>query len=424
MADVISRFIETRELNQFILLVSLVFCRVADAQKLVYIIDSVSGIALVGGVALVEDNRIIMYSDIEGKLRFIGDYKDSTWISFSMIGYEKKNIRFRDLPQTILLSPKVYKLKETIIYPMTPRRYIEMAFDSFQKNHVPFSFKQEVFFREEYIVNDDYLRFQEMMMNIYQFPKSDDSRKYYISGSYPEIKNIYRLDNVKKIAEIKESMGKLLSPYMNWNILSSYSYVKGTNILNLVFTILLDDPQTVYTLLPDENVGGYSALHIQGTHFVRGHRVFSSHILLEKQSMAVLQFSVLDQSSNIVKKLLSFKMKLALWLLGIKMNVNKYYCKILFEKNKDNFWTVSDFMAMCSFKFKRNTPLDVLILMNYRMNPSISNSSIPSGAELYGKSHKILDNYHPQKRFVSEVKYAIPLTPLQEERLKNMFIPR
>ena len=256
-------------------------------------------------------------------------------------------------------------------------------------------------------------------MNIYQFPKFNDRRKYYKSGSYPEVTAMYRIDDYKRINEVKYAVGKLLSDQINFNQFTLSSYAKGTNILNLIFTELLTDQDAVYKVLADENIKGYTAIHIQGEHFSDEKLLYTTNIYIEPQSMAVLHFSLLATEENVVKHWIDFKTRMLMWVMGIKINVAKFYCKINFEKNNHGFWTVSDYSAMCPISFKKKAQLDCMVLMNYRMEPIVEEAKMPSSS-LYGKNQELFDQYKVGKRFSDKLTYSIPLVPTQIERLKKI----
>lgn len=388
------------------------------SQDAILIQDSVTEKPLVGVSIGIPSLNLILHSDLEGKV-ILPTLPSNTSIHISNLGFEKKILTSSSLTTTIKLSPTAYRLKETVIKPIEAKDYIQLAFDSFQKNHVPKIFKQRVFYREEFIVNNSYLRFQELAMNIYQFPKFNDRRKYYKSGSYPEVTHMYRIDDYKRLNEVKFAVGKLIANQINFNQFSLYSYAKGTNILNLIFTELLSDDQAKFKIMPDENIKGYPAIHIQGEHYSKDVILYTTNIYLEPQSMAVLHFSLLATEENVVKHWIDFKTRILMWVMGIKVNVAKFYCKINFEKNNQGFWTVSDYTAMCPISFKKKAQLDCMVLMNYRMEPIVEEAKMPSSS-LYGYNQQLFNEYKPSNRFANKINYSIPLVPVQRERLKKM----
>lgn len=392
------------------------FCDLFSQNKLV-ILDSLTHQPLVGVSFKAFQSKLYLHSDLDGQVLFPANLPVNDSIIVSMLGYESLIYLSNLLPTQILLSPKKYLLREAIIKPVEPKEYILRSFDSFKQNHVPFPYQQQVFYREEFIVNDAYLRFQEMDMTIYQFPKNNDSRKYYISGSYPKVNQMYRIDDYKQMADVKASLGKLVSSSFNFNYLSMYSYTKGVNIMNFIFTTLLEDKEIKYTYLGTENIKGYQAMHIQGDHYEGKNLKYSSHIFLEENSYAVIHFSLLASDYDISKKYLDFKTKAALWLLGIRFKVKKYYTKIQFQRTKEGIWAVEDFMTMVPLEVKKKKLLDGYMNISYRMSPMIEKSPIPFSSEIYQHNQFLFDNYKSSSRFGDKLSYSIPLVPKQRERL-------
>jgi hypothetical protein len=391
----------------------------SQAQISIQILDSSSQRPIVGASIGIASINTILNSDLEGNVILPESLRSADLIQISNLGYERQSYPYSSIPHIIYLNPKTYQLKETVIQPILPRRYIEMAFDSFLVNHVPFPFKQKVFFREEFIVNNSYLRFQELEMNIYQFPKKHDHRKYYISGSYPEVLKMYRIDDYRQMNQVKYAVGKLLSKHVYFNQISLYSNAKGTNILNLIFTELLQDNNAKYRFMANENIKGYQTIHIQGEHFDNNTLLYTTHIYIEPISMAVLHFSLLASDENMVNHWIDFKTKILMWIMGIKINVSKFYFKVQFEKNKENFWSVSDVTAMCPIEFSKKAKLNCTVIMNYRMNNLIERADVPS-AKLYGQNQILFNQYKSSSRFNQGIPYSIPLTPIQLERLKKI----
>jgi hypothetical protein len=397
----------------------LCYSALISAQRRIQLLDSVTSKPLVG-VSVQMYSRPQLHSDLEGYFHISNSTTNSDTIFLSMLGYNSSYILAGDVTNKITLSPRQYILRETKITPHEPREYILRAFDSFQRNHVPFPFKQKVFFREEYIVNDAYLRFQEMDMDIYQFPKSKDSRKYYISGSYPKVNALYRMDDIKKMNEVKSSLGSILGKSINFNYLSTYSYTKGVNIMNFIFTTLLEDKDAKYKYLGSENIKGYQAMHIQGDHYEGSQLKYTTHIYLEENSYAVMHFSMLASDYDISKKYMDFKTKLALWILGIKIKVKKYYAKIQFQRTKEGVWTVEDYMTMVPISVQRKSDLDGMLNITYRMSPSIEKTLQPIGYQIYGENQTLFDAYISNPRFADKLNYSIPLVPSQKDRLGKM----
>lgn len=115
----------------------------------------------------------------------------------------------------MILSQQRFVLSPVLIHPVDPKLYLERAFDGFDVNHLHIPYSQRVFYREEFIVNDLYARFKEMDIEAYQFPKTNDSRKFYISGSYPKVHRFYKKDDGFLMKDIKASLGKIVGKQLN-----------------------------------------------------------------------------------------------------------------------------------------------------------------------------------------------------------------
>jgi len=136
-------------------------------------------------------------------------------IAISYLGYQRQLISAIHLKEKVLLSHHRFVLPPILIYSVDPKLYLQRAFDSFYVNHLPAPYSQRAFYREEFIVNDHYARFQEMDIEVYQFPKSNDSRKFYISGSYPKVHRFYKKDDGFLMKDIKASLGKIVEKQLN-----------------------------------------------------------------------------------------------------------------------------------------------------------------------------------------------------------------
>lgn len=362
----------------------------------------------------------IFYSDIDGKIVIPQTLTSRDTLVFSALGYERKLYSALQLPSKIYLTQRKYILPTAIIKPIDPKDYISRAFDSFYINHLPNPFSQKVFYREEFIVNDHYARFQEMDIEVYQFPKTNDNRKYYISGSYPKVHKFYKRDDSFLMKDIKASLGKIVGKQLNFNYFSGYSYVKGVNMLNFIFTHLLENKDIQYKYLGTENVKGHQAMHIQGRFFQDKVNYSIIDLYLEEETYAVLHMSIQATDENLTKQFLDFKTRTLLWFLGVKVNVKKYYSKIQFSKNTQGFWSVEDFMLMLPVTIHKKKKLDIYLNIGYRMSPSLTINPKPLGYSVYQENQHLFDTQKTGERFSENLNYSIPILPAQIERLNRM----
>lgn len=388
------------------------------SQKLLIVLDSQTLQPIVGASVYNLKSKQLAYTDFEGKTNIIAS--TDTFI-ISSLGYYRITVAGVNIPSEILLKPVRYLLPQATILPLHPREMIQRAFDSFYRNHLPFAFSQNVFYREEFIVNNDYLRFQEMDLTVYQFPKSNDKRKFYISGSYPKVKQFYRRDDSAKLNDTKVALGRWVGRELNFNKMTMYSYTKGVNSLNFIFTQLLEDNQNLkFSYLGIENIKGYNALHIRCEHYSDKQLIVTSDIYLEENSYAVLHFSLLSSSENITKQFVDFKTRTLLWLLGIKIDVKRFYSKMQFYKTAEGFWAVEDVMLMFPVQVKKKKLLDAYINIGYRMDKTITKGRAAYGYEIYQQNQYLFDHQKMQMRFADKLPYAIPTTNEQKLRLDRI----
>jgi hypothetical protein len=407
-------------LKQLLLLFWIFLCAKLSAQTTISILDSATQLPLAGVSIIVTRYPNIHFTDIEGRSTIPHMLSSKDTISISHLGYQKQIISAIHLKENIYLTQRRFILPPVLIHPVNPKLYLQRAFDSFYVNHLPAPYSQKVFYREEFIVNDHYARFQEMDIEVYQFPKTNDSRKFYISGSYPKVHRFYKKDDSLLMKDIKASLGKIAGKQLNYNYLSGYSYVKGVNMLNFIFTHLLEDKNIEYKYLGMENIKGYNSLHIQGKFYQDKINYSNIDIFLEENSYAVLHVSIQATDENLTKQFLDFKTRTILWLLGVKIDVKKYYSKIQFVKTKQGFWAVDDFMLLLPVTIKKKKKLDIYLNIGYRMSPNLLMHPSPIGYSVYQKNQYLFDTQKIGTRFSEKLDYGIPFLPAQQERLERM----
>jgi hypothetical protein len=375
----------------------------------------------IAGVSVVVYRLTDTYiSNLEGVVNIPQTLTSRDTIAIYGLGYEKKIYSAIQLPSKVLLLPRKYILAEALIKPIKPKEYLQRAFDSFYINHLPRPYSQKGFYREEFIVNDNYARFQEMDIEVYQFPKANDNRKYYISGSFPKVHRFYKRDDSFLMQDIKASLGKIIGKQLNFNYFSGYSYVKGVNMLNYIYTHLLENNDITYKYLGTENVKGHQAMHIQGRLFKDKVNYNIIDIYLEENSYAVLHISIQATDENLTKQFLDFKTRSLLWLLGVKLNVKKYYSKIQFAKNSQGFWAVEDFMLMLPVTIQKKKKLDIYLNIGYRMSPDLILKPKYLSYSVYQENQHLFDTQKNGARFSEKLDYSIPFLSAQQERLERM----
>ncbi|MFY7861725.1 MAG: hypothetical protein ACOVP5_05810, partial [Chitinophagales bacterium] len=404
----------------FSLLLSATIC----SQSLITVYDSVTQKPIVGVSIGIASKNSVLHTDFEGRA-LLPNLTANDLVVFSHLGYQRVGVTGDIVPNKLALAAKNIQLRESVIRPKSARDILLMSFDSFQPNHAPFVYSQNCFYREELIFNNNYLKFQELEMKMYQWPKGKEERIYYRSNSVPKINRVYYVFNEKLARELRVGLGKIVNDQIGFRNMSMYSFAKGTNILNFVYTQMLSDKNVDLEFGVPENIQGIDAIHIVGKHYAGKSNFVNSHVYLEPNTLAVMHFELLANADDVTRDLENatnlkpgFKERALLWVLGISYKVKKFYCKIHLVKNKNGIWTVSDYLSMFPFEFKkRKFALDGYIHLSYRFDPQIFNeNAILNVYATYRENQKILENQDSKPRF-GNLPYAIPLTPIQKERL-------
>ncbi len=396
------------------------------SQGHVAVYDSATQKPIVGVSVGIASKNLLLHTDFEGRV-LLPNLTANDVVVFSHLGYQKIGITSDMIPNKLVLAAKNIQLRESVIRPKSARDILLMSFDSFQPNHAPFVYSQNCFYREEFIINNEYHKFQEIDMRMYQWPKEREERIYYRSNSVPAIRKVYRVNNQKFAGHIGDLFGKFMNDQLDFRNMSMYSFAKGTNILNFVFTQMLSDKNVELEFGMPENIQGIEAIHIIGKHYVGKSNFVNSHIYLEPNSLAVMHFELLANADDVTRDLENainikpgFRERALLWFRGISYKVKMFYCKIYLTKNKNGIWTVSDYLSMFPFEVKkRKFTMDGYIHLSYRFDPQISNeNAIPNVYATYRENQKLLDTQDSRSRF-GNLPYAIPLTPTQKERLQR-----
>lgn len=408
---------------RWIFLIVIAFCHHIHAQTTIYVYDSSTQVPIAGVSLIIFKYPTIYYSDLDGKISIQQSLVSNDSIVLSSLGYERRIFSALHLPARIYLTQRHYALPDVTVKPTLPKDYIKRAFDSFYINHLPKPFSQNVFYREEFIVNDRYARFQEMDIEVYQFPKTSDKRKYYISGSYPKVHKFFKRDDSMLMQDIRNSLGKIVGKNLNFNHLTGYSYAKGVNMLNFVFTHLLENKDIEFKYIGMENIKGHQAIHLRGHYFKDKINYNNIEIYLEENTYAILHIAIQANDENLTKQFLDFKTRAILWLLGIKIDIKKYYSKIQFTKTKQGFWVVDDFMLMFPITIKKKKKLDMYMNIGYRMSPNLNFQPKSLNYSVYEENQHLFDTQKTNERFSESIPYGIPILPAQIERLKRMNTP-
>jgi len=339
-------------------------------QKYIWIKDSLDKKPIYAA-KLVENGKVIATSDQEGKISFFGA-ESSTYILQSL-SYTPISFSFKLIKDTFFLSRAHISLAETSISPTNAKQILEESFQHVLKNHAPISFYQNGTYREEFIESGKTFKAQELLFQLHQFQKNKmlETRPFYLLNSNTKLlaSQVYEDSNAKE--KIKSIIGKRVADRMNFNELSLYTFIKGTNILNRIFTYLLAPDskyQVKYQYISTEIYQSQEVLKIEVQHFLKNTLVTTSTVYIASESKAIVGFEIMAHQNIENISIFNFKTKFILWILGIKIQVKQYYAKVLFEKNNKGFWTVSDVLFEFPAIFHKKQTLQGLAKVKYRLS--------------------------------------------------------
>jgi hypothetical protein len=326
------------------------------------------------GAKLLEKGLVIATSGQDGKISFLGS--ESNTYSLQSLSYKSVSFNLQQIKDTFFLSPARISLAETSISPTNAKQILEEAFQHVLENHAPISFYQNGTYREEFIESGKTFKAQELLFQLHQFQKNKmlETRPFYLLNSNTKLlaSQVYEDSNAKE--KIKSIIGKRVADRMNFNELSLYTFIKGTNILNRIFTYLLAPDskyQVKYQYISTEIYQSQEVLKIEVQHFLKNTLVTTSTVYIASENKAIVGFEIMAHQNIENISVFNFKTKFILWILGIKIQIKQYYAKVLFEKNNKGFWTVSDVLLEFPAIFKKKQTLYGLAKVKYRLAPQV-----------------------------------------------------
>ncbi len=368
---------------------------------------------------LVENGKVIATSDQEGKISFFG--AESNIYTIQSLSYAPLSFSFKLIKDTFFLSRAHISLSGATISPTNAKIMIEEAFQKVLENHTPISFYQNGTYREEFIESGKTFKAQELQFQLYQFQKNRmlESRPYYLLNSNTKLLTSIAFEDSIGKEKIKTIIGKRVAERVNFNDLSLYTYIKGTNILNRIFTYLLS-PDTKYDVkynyINTEIYQSQEVAKIEVQHFLKKTLVTTSILYIATESKAIVGFEIMAHQNIENISIFNFKTKFILWILGIKIQVKQYYAKVLFEKNNKGFWTVSDVLFEFPAIFHKKQTLHGLAKVKYRLSPIVFPTKDVE-IDFSENNGKILQN---KKRFSPPItKPNFPIIPVTDpERMR------
>ncbi len=326
------------------------------------------------GAKLLEKIVVIATSGQDGKISFLGS--ESNTYSLQSLSYKSVSFNLQQIKDTFFLSPARISLAETSISPTNAKQILEEAFQHVLENHAPISFYQNGTYREEFIESGKTFKAQELLFQLHQFQKNKmlETRPFYLLNSNTKLlaSQVYEDSNAKE--KIKSIIGKRVADRMNFNELSLYTFIKGTNILNRIFTYLLAPDskyQVKYQYISTEIYQSQEVLKIEVQHLLKSTLVTTSTVYIASESKAIVGFEIMAHQNIENISVFNFKTKFILWILGIKIQIKQYYAKVLFEKNNKGFWTVSDVLFEFPAIFQKKQTLHGLAKVKYRLAPQV-----------------------------------------------------
>lgn len=387
-------------------------------QKKIWILDSLDKKPIYG-IKLIENKRVINSSDIEGKILISSS--ENSLLTLQSLNYKSKTFVFSEIKDTIFLSPITYLVSETTITPTNAKEILLESAHKMIENHAPFSFFQLGTYREEFIEAGKTFKVQEMLFQLHQFQKNSllETRTFYKLNSNTQLLSCMSAEDSMKKEKLKQIIGKKIASKMNFNELSLYTYIKGTNILNRIFTYLLE-PDSKYTVqyryIASEIIQSEEVLKLEVLHFLKKTLVTTSTIYIAAESKAVVGFEIRAHQNIENISIFDFKTKIILWILGIKIQIKQYYAKVLFEKNNKGFWTVSDVLFEFPAIFNKKETLNGLAKVKYRLQPKIFESK-NENTNFSENNRSILQNKNSFSPPFKKLNFSIiPVTEPEKER--------
>lgn len=387
-------------------------------QKKIWILDSLDKKPIYG-IKLIENKRVINSSDIEGKILISSS--ENSLLTLQSLNYKSKTFVFSEIKDTIFLSPITYLVSETTITPTNAKEILLESANKMIENHAPFSFFQLGTYREEFIEAGRTFKVQEMLFQLHQFQKNSllETRTFYKLNSNTQLLSCMSAEDSLKKEKLKQIIGKKIASKMNFNELSLYTYIKGTNILNRIFTYLLE-PDSKYTVqyryIASEIIQSEEVLKLEVLHFLKKTLVTTSTIYIAAESKAVVGFEIRAHQNIENISIFDFKTKIILWILGIKIQIKQYYAKVLFEKNNKGFWTVSDVLFEFPAIFNKKETLNGMAKVKYRLQPKIFESK-NENTNFSENNRSILQNKNSFSPPFKKLNFSIiPVTEPEKER--------
>lgn len=342
-------------------------------------------------------------------------------IELIAMGYQNKIVRKEQLqPNSIVyLNTKVFILKQAIIKPVNPVDLIRKSHLLADSNHLPATaFYQKAFMRESYYESNHLMRLAENGLRIYQYRKAndEDKRKYFQYGSIALLEKSRHANDSITYEKIIEVVGKKWSKPL-FNRFSAIGYVKGVNLLNMIYTYCLEedkDRSLEYKGLVDHE--GVKAYYIEIHETKQKQRYQTSKLYLHAQNLAVLSFEVNATEGLDKVNLLGLKERILAWIFGVKFKIHRYYIRINFKESQHKY-VLSDAVYFLPIEFYRyGKKLIGYSTMQYKVDPHWTSTPFPDKNAVINLNKEFRGTHTYQ--FESKEWKGYPYFPINRDQLQ------
>jgi hypothetical protein len=381
------------------------------SQKQVFIFDVETRNPLKGVIILNNEQFTIQPN---GSI-ISNNTKDS--ILIKSLGYYTENRYFYLNQDTIWLKKYIYQLPEAYIVPEKAKNLIIKSLENYFKTSENLYTHQDGVYREAFYSNNEIIKMQEIDFETQLKPILKDSRPYYKSNNNVIIKNVFAFEDSIEKNKIKDIIGNRVASRVQFDVLSFYTFIKSRNILNRVYTYLLNpDPKYIvnYQIEGSDFFNGQEVYKIKIIHTYKDFLFTESFLYISKEDYAIMYFDVLSNENVKNKSVFDLKTRFGMWLLGINIEISQYYAKLIFRKNESQTNWLNEVLFTFPTTFTRNSKtLNLLAQVKYRLNEPLI---IKPNEYIGNTSNKIksIQSFKERKLF------KIPLNKFEDKLLQKI----
>lgn len=344
-------------------------------------------------------------------------YNNNDSIKIKSLGYFTEHRYFSLNQDTIWLKRHIYQLPETIITPEKAKDLIIKSLENYIKTSQNLYTTQEGVYREAFYSNNEIIKIQEIDFETQLKPILKDSRPYYKSNNNIIIKNVFAFEDTLEKNRIKKIIGNRVASRVQFDVLSFYTFIKSRNVLNRIYTYLLNPDlkyNVDYQIEGSDFFNGYEVYKVKIIHTYKQSLYTESYLYISKDDYSIMYFDILSNEHVKNKSVFDLKTRFGMWLLGINIEISQYYAKLIFKKNEQHANWLNEVLFTFPTTFNRNgKTLNLLAQVKYRLNaPQIINQNDFIGNS-YNKIKKIQD-------FKERKTFKIPLNEFESKLLNNI----